>query len=556
MFKKFLEKKGITQEQWEAKSAQEVAELEAEFRAEQDAEKTAEFKKMIDDAKAGLTTEAELKAALKSFGESLDISSSPAMVELKKTVEKNEKIIGDYEAKLKEQGKQLQSLKAAGVVDGEFKVNKSVLRTIVESHLKNAGLIGEEHENEHGIKVKEVTLKSNQKIGDSAAKVNADVLMLSKKHVVQKAGEAMYVGGTGTQAVFGQAINRTPIGVIAPPMTADEHALDIFAVTPITGSLMNLLVYENLEANGELVAEGAAPSADSRIELNDKDFKVFDFSATATISKNLLRDSEEVINELVRQLEDNIKTVMSTQIFTSGGDNTATPWGAFNTTHSCETFNPLLFAGQSPNANIISVIGKAKLQARLNNWMTDSTLVNPIQWDEIEDLKDADQNSIRDNRLATNGVGEVIAVKGMFKHQTTKMPQNSLMVFNSGLETIGLRQDVETQFGHNNDDFKKRRVSFIMDMRGAYGQKAQKSAIYVDNIADAIAILSENAAASLTRIQAMATGSDASALTIAQLTNAGVTGVVESSLADYKTAVAAEASIADLAALQAVIDAA
>ena len=128
-----------------------------------------------------------------------------------------------------------------------------------------------------------------------------------------------------------------------------------------------------------------------------------------------------------------------------------------------------------------------------------------------------------------------------------------MLIYNSFLETIGLRQDIETQFGHNTDDLKKRNVSFVMDMRAAYGQKAIKSAIYVNNIADAIAILSESAADSLTRVKAYASGSDATACTVATLINAGATDVIEANLAAYKVAIAAETSIADLAALQVVI---
>ena len=56
------------------------------------------------------------------------------------------------------------------------------------------------------------------------------------------------------------------------------------------------------------------------------------------------------------------------------------------------------------------------------------------------------------------------------------------------------------------------------------------------------------------RVQAYATGSDASALTTATLVNTGATDVIDANLADYKVAVAAEASIANLAALQVVID--
>lgn len=451
-------------------------------------------------------------------------------------------------------GSEVKALKENNIINPDLSVNKGTLRTIVEKHLKDAGLIGEEVE-EKGIKVKPVTLKNNQTIGSSGVSQRMDLRQLSKKHV-NKAGDNMFINtGGATQTVFNQAINRSDIGEISDPLTANEHALDIFNTQTISGSLMTLMIYENLEANGQLVAEGVAPSADSRIELNSKDFKVFDFAATATVSKDQLRDSMEVVDELVRQLQSNLKTVLDNILFVSGGDNSAAPWGILNTTNSCEAFNPLLFTGTSPNANIISVVGKAKLQARLNDWATDSTILNPKEWDAIEDLKDDNKNSVKDNRLAVNSLGEVVAVKGMSKYQTTKMPENTLLVYNSFLETIGLRQDIETQFGYNADDFKKRKVSFLMDMRASYGQKAIKSAIYVDNIADAIAILAESAAASLVRVQAYATGSDASACTTATLINTGATDVIEANLAAYKTAIAAESSIANLAALQAVIDA-
>ena len=552
-FKKFLEEKGISQEQFEKMDAGDVAKLQAEFAEKNASNLKEEFKQMIEDAKKGTITEETLKAKLEEFKTNLEGVESEELKALKTAVDKNQETIKGYEEKLKTQGVELKKLQDQGIITPEGKVNKGIIRSIVEDFFEKSGLLGEEIE-ENGVKIRPINLKSNQTIGESAVTQVKDVRQLSVKHLVRKAGENMFIGGTGTQAVSGQGINRTSIGSIAPPLTANDHAIDLFTVQSISGSLMNLLVYENLEANGELVAEGAAPSADSRIELNDKDFKVFDFSATATIGKSLLRDSAEVMDELVNQLASNIKTVLDENIFTDGGDNSASPWGAFNTTHSCENFNPLLFTGQSPKANIVSVLGKAKLQARLNDWNTDLFVMNPRQEDELEDLKDLNENSIKDNRLAVNSLGEIVGAKGMMKGQTTKIPEGSVLVCNSGLERIGLRQDIETAFGYNADDLKKRKVSFVMDMRGAYGQKAKKSAIYITSISEAIAILKESAAASLTRIQGYATGSDASELTIATLVNAGVTGALEANLAEYKATIAGESSIANLAALQTLID--
>ena len=62
-------------------------------------------------------------------------------------------------------------------------------------------------------------------------------------------------------------------------------------------------------------------------------------------------------------------------------------------------------------------------------------------------------------------------------------------------------------------------------------------------------------AAIFEQIQGMAQNSDASALTTDMLTTVGITDVRADRLNDYKTAIAAETSIADIPALQAIIDA-
>lgn len=523
----------------------------AKMKAEIDSFKEQTLQAQKDLVKDTITT-AQFEAKLEELTKALEgkISNGDSTSEIKEIVEGQSAII---EA-LKKQGKELKSLQEGNVINKDLTVNKGLLRTIVEEHLEKSGVIGDEVENENGVKVRPVNLNANHNLNNTAQKQVHDLRVLSKRYSARKAGENIFIGGTGTQAVFNQAINRTSIGEIAPPLTANEHALDIFNAQNVSGSLMTLLVYENLEDNSELVAEGAAPTLDSRIELTSKDFKVFDFSATATISKNLLQDSAEVVEELVTQLADGIKTTLDNNLFVTGGDNNVTPWGILNDSQSCELFNPLLFTGTSPQANIISVIGKAKLQARLNDWMTDMTILNPKEWDAIEDLKDQADNSIKDNRLAVNALGEVIAVKGMTKHQTTKMPENTLLVCQSMLQVIGLRQDIATSFGYNSDDFKKRKVSWLMDMRAGYGQKAKESSIYVDDISSAIEVLKESAAESITRINGYAVASNASPLTVATLVNTKATDVIEANLAEYKVAIAAEAGIADLAALQAIID--
>jgi hypothetical protein len=85
---------------------------------------------------------------------------------------------------------------------------------------------------------------------------------------------------------------------------------------------------------------------------------------------------------------------------------------------------------------------------------------------------------------------------------------------------------------------------------------AYKNAVFeADTIGDLAAFQAIIDATNLAEVLAMAANSNASALTEVMLTTVGCTDVRTEKLAEYKTTIEAEASLADLAALQAVIDA-
>ena len=449
-----------------------------------------------------------------------------------------EKINAEIEAIAVETKKLGENKKILGTVKYAGNLRELITKAIEESGIT-------EKYTENGVELERVNLGSHP------------VRMQFKfdyKGQTQKAAENIFLAGSGTQSVFSQAINRFIYGETRPPITANDHMLGLLPTKTVSGSYMTGIIYENYEDNSSIVAEGAAPSADSRLEVTSIDYKVFTVSATATASKDLLRDKMELIDELVFQLRDSLEGVLDSNILQNSGDNSATPYGAFNSTYSCNVFNPLIYTGTVVNPTIVDVIAKAKLDVRLLNFNADTVIANPINYEEIEGYKASDYNSVMDRRIAYSDFN-VEKIVGLEKVQTTKVGTNAIYIATKGAHDIGLRQDIEVEFGHNTDDLKKRKVSMVMDMRFGYGVRNKNANVYVDDLATSISILGENAAASLVRVQAYATGSDAGALTIATLTNTGATSVIDANLAAYKVAIAAESSIANLAALQVVVDA-
>ena len=455
--------------------------------------------------------------------------------------------------KLATQGDELNRLKNSGVIDNSGRVKRSSVRSIIEQSLADASIIKKAVIDEK--EFDKVVLSKGQ--SHTFKDVNTSVYDIA---TTNKAGENVYVFNTpaGSQSLFNQAVPRDYLdGWENPELSANDHLSMIFSTSNMAvGEIMTLMVRNNEELNAQLVLEGAAPTTQSRIEATSKDFKVFDYRATAKVSEKMLRSASDLIDELTIQLADDMQEALDAQLFTDSGDNDSTPYGIFNQTHSCTLFNALDFEGLAGSkANIVSVAAFAKLQARLLRYRVDSMILNPITYTELEELRDADGNSIMDRRLAYDQIGSFVAIAAMKKAQSTYMAQNTMLVYNSAKQVLKFREGISTAFGYENAEFSKNIVTMKMDFAAAYGQRAKASAIYVDDITTAISILGATAAESLVRVQAYATGSDASALTISTLINTGATDVIAANLDAYKVAVAAEASIADLAALQVVVDA-
>lgn len=452
---------------------------------------------------------------------------------------------------LNAQGAALKKLQEQVVFKGKtaFDINKGTLKNLLSTALDAVEIDGrklvETIKGDDGTERQEVRLGAGKRVH---MKFDFDY-----KKQRNKAGENIFLTGSTTEAVFNQAINRFIYGEDRPALTANDHMIDKLPVKNVTGSHMTLLVYNNYEDGAQLVAEGVKPTQDSRLEATSRDFKVFAFAATATCSKELLRDKNELIDELVFQLRDSMLSKLDDNILQGAGNNVDLPYGAFNTTESCVVFNPLNYTGVESRATVADVLGKCKLDARLYDYRADTFIANPKVLEGIEADKATDDNSVMDRRVVFSN-GEVVSVARLSKIDTTKISENELYVATSGLHDIGLRQSMELEFGYINEDFKNRKVSLVLDMRAGYGVRNKAGNIYVDDLAGAIEIMSLDAAGALALVNGYAVASDAADLTIATLTATGAQNVIAAQLGGYKTAIAAETGIANLAALQAIID--
>ena len=171
--------------------------------------------------------------------------------------------------------------------------------------------------------------------------------------------------------------------------------------------------------------------------------------------------------------------------------------------------------------------------------------------------KDTTGNYVFPPFILPNGM----AVKGIPVTETTDIDSGFFEVCDITRARKRFKRELELRiWEQNEDDAINDRLTITGSLRLAFRIKdLEKPAFVYDSFDAAIAIMTD-AAAALAMIIAATTGmaqdgiGDASKLTINLLTKAGVTSALAASLGTYKTDVAAAASIADLAALQTIID--
>lgn len=367
---------------------------------------------------------------------------------------------------------------------------------------------------------------------------------------------------TNTNSVTGQAIPRDmdAMGFRNIPPILNDHIADIFTTPPLTAStFMTIRVFHTFVDGTGIKTEGTGTFSKSSVQLQSQDYKVFTYGTQYRMSVEEYEDVPAMTTELNAVIPDRMMNDLDEKILTDGGDNSTAPWGAFSTNvtrPNVTLFNPYLYAGANPNADVADLVAKMKLQAKSQNFRPNAVMAHDNFYDNYTGLRDENNNSLQDRRVTFNA-GNIVNMSGLVTKESRVMNRNAVFVTSTPSEIIGIRKNVMMQVGLNADDFATHNISTKFWGRFAYGCKDALANIYTSDFNADIAILKMDAATALAYTNGVAAGTagfDQANITISLLSTSGCVSLVDANETAYQVAIEAETGIADLAALQAVID--
>lgn len=278
--------------------------------------------------------------------------------------------------------------------------------------------------------------------------------------------------------------------VQAIPVTMDTHFIGAFASQSTTEKYFGVIV-EGTETDGADVKAETAAAGDSSYLFSSKEFKVFDFAVKFRVHQNTLDDMDNVLNRIQTIGVDRLLSKIDYYVLGSAGDNSATPYGLLNAGYFT-AYDTTLRQGEVVTANIVNVIKNAVLQARKLNRAVDTVILNSSDAAEIEDLKDANSNTVALAGIRLDATGKLAYMYGLRVLINDKMTTNKFVVCNYA-ESIqfGIREDMGVRMGYDQTtDFSKKIVTIQLECRLAIGIGHAETIIYCSDIAAAATALS------------------------------------------------------------------
>jgi len=169
---------------------------------------------------------------------------------------------------------------------------------------------------------------------DAVANANEAKETSAKLAVIPTKSMFAAIDHTNAKSTEGQAISRdiNTMGFKDIPPILNDHVADIFT-TPKMGknAFMTLRIFHTYTDGVDLKVEGTGTFAKSSVMLKSQDFKVFTYGTQYKISMEEYEDVHEIAAELNKVIPDLMMNDGDEKVFTTDGDNSATPWGAFST---------------------------------------------------------------------------------------------------------------------------------------------------------------------------------------------------------------------------------
>lgn len=427
---------------------------------------TKEILEALDEKLKGVATKAEIDAIRNEFKTQIE------NIEKGITAEELETVKSAIEAKLVKQWEEVAKLTT--------KENKSVVKRSFRDAVKET-IINSENVEKYtdGAGNERYRIKGlNSPKAEVEFKVAVD---MNTANAVRPGGlPGMSIGSLTDYGMTPQQL----------PLTMDTHFIGAFASQTTTEKYFGVII-EGTETDGSDVKAETSVAGDSSYLFSTKEFKVFDFAVKFRVHQNTLDDIDNVMSRIETIGVDRLMSKIDYYVLGSAGDNSATPYGILNAGYFT-AYDTTLRAGEVVTANIVNVIKNGVLQARKLNRAVDTVLLNSSDAAEIEDLKDANSNTVALAGIRLDATGKLAYIYGLRVLINDKVTTNTFVLCNYA-ESIqfGIREDMGVRMGYDQTtDFSKKIVTIQIEARLAIGIGHAETIIYCSDIAAAATALS------------------------------------------------------------------
>ncbi len=314
---------------------------------------------------------------------------------------------------------------------------------------------------------------------------NKSVPSTSQKNFVIKAPALMTTANVKPIAggQFNQLFNNyidTEIGHTPKP---DNFILNLVNVTtqPNTEKIW-WVERVNEEGDAEFVNEGdLAPLIDGEYQENSDD--IYEVTESWKFSRRLQTHAPSVENDFRQHANELIEQKIDDKVLL--GDNAVTSTEPNGITTKAGAFvAPTALANYYTEANIYDAINACATRVRLSNFKGQITCVLNTVWEaKMKGIKDKNDNYILPHFVTPDG-RNVGTVNVVFQN---KMPEADILIGDLMKFNVVIGDDVSYTEGWENDDFRKRLVSRMLDAQlGTYIKGTDAGSIIFNPIADVL----------------------------------------------------------------------
>lgn len=415
---------------------------------------------------------------------------------MKEALEKLEKSILDkvaLQAKVAEEGSKEKAAEYTKAIEKEINEFKGLSKTqqeqldSVDVELKKLKAQGANGAKAFEIVGKKLINEKLEKAGEvsefmKGEKSRTSNILLGFDNPMQmKAAGTMTFGASTT----GQVVDNVYLPGIRGDVRRQMRIRELFNVGSMAGDKVPFLKQTGKDGTVTTVAEGATKP------LTDKDISLIEASARkiAThlkMSEELRNDLPLIVSFITNQATNDILDVEDNQLLY--GNGSAPNLEGVTATTNVLTASDITLTGVT-NVQLYDAIVAAKGALAANEFMADTILLNPAQYDQLLTTKDADGQYITPPGVFFDG--SVMRINGLPVFKSTAVTVGDLIVgeFMKGAQ-IFQREGMSVRFyDQDEDNAQKNLITVVLEERLALPIFYDK-AFYFDTVADTKAAIS------------------------------------------------------------------